>query len=518
MSVENTKQSWLESIADEIERQYPDGTILVSSGVSPSGKYHVGTLREVLTADAVFMILQKRGRDARHVHFVDDLDGLRKIPAGVPEEFSKYLGIPVCDVPSPDPSSDSYANFYLNDFISNVDKLGIDMEVVRSHEKYREGYFVPSIEKALDNITEARKCLEEISGRKLGEEWSPIQVNEDGYLKKRPFTAINKDSKTITYKDVKGVEQQIAYDKGDVKLDWRLDWPARWWQLGVRVEPFGRDHATKGGSYDTGAGLVERVFGGEAPVPIPYQFINRSGETKKMSKSAGNTVTISELLEVLPPEIVRYFVLRYAPSKQLFFDQTDGVVRLIDEYAELLAKEDKTPEDELLIYVCSHSIKGGNTISNVPFSHLVASYQAALRDKSKTLDIIRRTEHAGTVDNQEDVIMKEFDYIDAWLNKWAADDVKFALRESIESVQLSDSQKAFLKSLAEKIKTAPQDADGEWFHKAIYDFKDSSGLQPKELFSTLYEVLINKTSGPRAGWFLSILPRDWLVKRLNLEV
>jgi lysyl-tRNA synthetase class I len=29
-------------------------------------------------------------------------------------------------------------------------------------------------------------------------------------------------------------------------------------------------------------------------------------------------------------------------------------------------------------------------------------------------------------------------------------------------------------------------------------------------------VLIDKTSGPRAGWFLSILPRDWLVARLQL--
>ncbi len=489
----------------------------MSSGVSPSGRYHIGTLREVLTADAVLIILRKRGREAHHVHFVDDLDGLRKIPAGVPEEFSKYLGKPVCDVPSPEPGADSYANYYLHDFIDNVDVLGIDMEVVRSHEKYRAGYFVPSIEKALTNLTEARKVLEDVSGRKLGEEWSPIQVNEDGYLKKRPFVSLDTATKKVTYRDVNEREQTIAYDKGDVKLDWRLDWPARWWQLTVNVEPFGRDHATKGGSYDTGAGLVKDVFGGEAPLPVPYQFINRSGETKKMSKSAGNTVTISELLEVLPPEIVRYFVLRFPPSKQLFFDETDGVVRLIDEYAELLAKPSKTEEDQLLLYICTDTIKGGNTISNVPFSHLVASYQSALRDKSKTLDIIRRTEHAATVNNQEGVIEAELNFIDAWLEKWAPEDVKFSLRESLDGLQLNDQQKSFVTQLAAKLEQAPADADGEWFHKAIYDFKDSSGLTPKELFTTLYQVLIGKQSGPRAGWFLSILPRDWLIKRFKLE-
>ncbi len=507
---------WLKNIVDQVERQHPTGEVLVSSGVSPSGKYHVGTLREVMTADAVLIELRRRGRKARHIHFADDLDGLRKVPAGIPESFSKYLGKPVCDVPSPGEGAESYADYYLSDFVNNVEVLGMDMEVVRSHEKYRSGYFVPSIEKALDSIVEARRCLEEISGRTLGEEWSPIQVNEGGYLKKRPFVCIDTAAKTLVYKDLDGNEQTIAYDSGDVKLDWRLDWPARWWQLNVNVEPFGRDHASKGGSYDTGVGLVQRVFGGEAPFPIPYQFINRSGETKKMSKSAGNTVTITELLEVLPPEIVRFFVLRFAPDKQLFFDETAGVTRLIDEYAELLAKTNKTPEEELLLYVCANSLQE-NTISNVPFSHLVASYQSALRDKKKTLDIIRRTEHAATVQSQEQTIVRELDYIDAWLDKWAPGDSKFDLRKSVDGIVLSDMQSNFLKSLAEKISQAPDDADGEWFHKAIYEFKDEFGLPPKELFTTLYQVLIGKDAGPRAGWFLSILPHDWLVARLRLE-
>ena len=507
---------WLQKLCDELEASSPDGELLVSSGVSPSGKYHIGTLREVLTADAVLMVLRQRGRQVRHVHFVDDLDGLRKVPAGVPEEFSQYLGKPVCDVPSPDPSSDSYANYYLDDFISNVDVLGIDMEVVRSHEKYREGYFMPSIEKALANISEIRACLEEVSGRKLGDEWSPIQVNIDGYLKKRPFVSIDTESKEIVYKDLEENDQSISYQNGDVKLDWRIDWPARWWQLTVGVEPFGRDHASKGGSYDTGKAIVERVFEGKAPLPVPYEFINRAGETKKMSKSAGNTVTISELLDVLPPEIVRYFVLRYSPDKQLFFDQTDGIVRLIDEYAELLAKPEKSPEDEMLLYICTSTLSG-NTISNVPFSHLVASYQSALRDEDKTLDIIRRTEHGGTVDAQEAVIRKELNYAARWLDTWAPEELRFSLLENAQDVKLRDSQKSYLKALGEKISAAPVDADGAWFHQAIYEFKDSSGLEPKELFTTLYQVLIGRDSGPRAGWFLSILPRDWLVKRLSLD-
>lgn len=508
---------WLTKIVDEIEAQYPTGDLLVSSGVSPSGKYHIGTLREVLTADATLMLLKKRGRVVRHIHFVDDLDGLRKVPAGVPEEFGQYLGKPVCDVPSPGEGADSYADYYLNDFIGNVGVLGIDMEAVRSHEQYRQGFFVPSIEKALAEINEIKACLEEVSGRSLGDDWSPIQVNINGYLKKRPFVSIDTDSKTIVYSDQENGNQTISYQNGDVKLDWRIDWPARWWQLDVIAEPFGRDHATKGGSYDTGKAIVERAFGGKAPIPVPYQFINRAGETKKMSKSAGNTVTISELLEVLPPEIVRYFVLRFSPDKQLFFSQTDGLVRLIDEYAELLAKPDKTPEEDLLLFV-SNSTVAENTVSNVPFSHLVASYQAALRDASKTVDIIKRTEHADVAGSQESIIIKELDYIDRWLEKWAPEDVKFNRVMNLDTVvEMSDVQKNFLQALADKIVDAPVDADGNWFHQAIYGFKDSGDLSPKELFTTLYQALIGKDSGPRAGWFLSILPRDWLIERLRLN-
>ncbi len=507
---------WLTKIADSLEATYPTGDILVSSGVSPSGRYHVGTLREVLTADAVLIILKKRGRTVKHIHFVDDLDGLRKVPAGVPEDFSRYLGKPVCDIPSPEPGSDSYANYYLNDFIGNVDTLGIEMEAVRSHEKYRAGFFVPSIEKALANIAELRACLEEVSGRQLTDEWSPIQVNIDGYLKKRPFKAIDTSKKEVTYVGIDDTEETISYANGDVKLDWRVDWPARWWQLGVHAEPFGRDHATKGGSYDTGKAIVERVFGGFAPIPVPYQFINRSGETKKMSKSAGNTVTISELLEVLPPEIIRYFILRSSPEKQLFFSQTDGLVRLIDEYAELLAKPDKTPDDEMLLFVCTSTLKQ-NTISNIPFSHLVASYQAALRDSKKTIEIIARTEHADIASEQASTIEKELAYIDRWLDTWADEDVKFKLLDDISDVTLDEHQHKFLELLSEKISKAPQDADGTWFHTAIYELKDELEMAPKSMFSTLYQVLIGQESGPRAGWFLSILPRDWLIARLKLK-
>lgn len=505
---------WLNEIVERAIAQHPDGEIIVSSGVSPSGKYHLGTLREILTAEVVTRELKRRGRDARHLHIVDDHDVFRKVPAGLPEEYAQYLGKPLCDVPSPT-GEGSYADYYLNDMLQAAEKLHLGMEVVRSNDNYKKGLFVEAIEKTLANLPRVRDIITEVSGRQLDESWSPIQVLEDGRLKNRPFKTIDTQKKVITYVDASGNDRDISYATGDVKLNWRIDWPARWWMLRVQVEPFGRDHATKGGSYDTGKEIVRDIFDAPAPIPVPYNFINRTGDTKKMSKSAGNTITAAELLEMLPPEIVWYFILRAAPDKLLFFDEGDTLMRLFDDFAALLAKPDRTDSEQQLVDLCIQDVEP--TVSNIPFTHLVASYQASLKDADRTIDVIRRTEHAATAERDAAVIRKELTFIDNWLVNRAPEEVKFALADTIDANDFTDVEQQFLRSLAQKVAAAPADADGQWFHNAIYEFKEELGLSPKDMFTTLYRALIGKTSGPRAGWFLSILPRDWLIERLDLR-
>ncbi len=507
---------WLTKIVDALIARHPEGDIIVSSGVSPSGTYHLGTLREVLTAEIIATEIRRRGRTARHLHIVDDLDVFRKVPANIPPEWEQYLGQPLIDVPAPGESNGSYADYFLNDLLDAAKELNIQFEVVRSHEKYRAGYFVPAIEKALESVGVVRTVLEEVSGRKLDEQWTPIQVIENGYVKNRQFVSIDTVAKTIVYIDKNGDEAQADYEHGNVTLSWRVDWPARWALMGVQCEPFGRDHGTKGGSYDTGSRIVREVFGAEPPLPVPYNFINRIGDTKKMSKSAGNVVTAKELLTILPPEIVWFFLLRSSPDKLLFFGEGEPLIRLFDEFAELQAKEDKTASEKLLLELCLHAV-AEPTVSNVPFSHLVASYQAALRDVDTTLAIIGRTEYAETAKQQAAIIRKELRFIDRWLDTSAPEEVKFALREQINKTEFSEIELALFAGLAEKLAGAPADADGSYFHTALYTFKDELSMQPKDMFAALYRLLIGKTSGPRAGWFLSILPRDWLLSRLKLE-
>lgn len=505
---------WLNKIISDVLVRNSENEIIVSSGVSPSGTYHIGTLREVITAEVIVRELKRLGHNAKHIHVCDDLDVFRKVPVDVPKKFEEYLGKPLCDVPAPDGSNRSYADFFLSDLTDASKKLHLEMEIVRANEKYRNGDITPAIEKTLLSINKIKQILQDVSGRELEKDWSPVQIIEEGRLKNRKFVDIDTDLKIIKYVDNNKKEKTADYSLGEVKLNWRIDWPARWWMLKVDVEPFGRDHATKGGSYDTGAVIAKEIFAVEPPLPVPYHFINKTGDTKKMSKSAGDAITASQILDILPAEVVWYFLIRFSPEKQLFFDQGPSLIRLFDEFGELLAKENKSDQEIQLLDLCLQGVTRP-TVSRIPFSHLVASYQAALKDTDKTIEVIARSEYSKIVNEDRSIIIEELKYIDAWLKKWAPEDVKFELSEDIDASQFTPEQKNYLKNLAQKIKNAPEDADGEWFHKVIYE--QETVLEPKLKFQTLYKVLINKDSGPRAGWFLSILPKDWLCQRLLME-
>ena len=151
---------WLNQIVEEIISRFPDGDLLIESGSAPSGIYHVGHLREVITCDAIVLVLQKKGRNAKHIHFVDDLDAFRKVPVNIPETYSEFLGKPLCDFPSPIDPNKSYGDYYLDGLKEATVYLGIELDYMYSHEKYRSGFFVTAIEKCFENSDKIKEILD----------------------------------------------------------------------------------------------------------------------------------------------------------------------------------------------------------------------------------------------------------------------------------------------------------------------------------------------------------------------
>ena len=101
------------------------------------------------------------------------------------------------------------------------------------------------------------------------------------------------------------------------------------------VEPFSaQEHGAAGSSYDTGVRFSSEVFGYDAPIPgVRYANIHMLGDTKKMSSSKGNLVTPGEALQIMPPEVLRYFVVRRRPERTLYWDSGQGLFNLIREFA-----------------------------------------------------------------------------------------------------------------------------------------------------------------------------------------
>ncbi len=510
---------WLDLVVDAAIQAHPKGEILVSSGISPSASYHFGHFREALTTDAIAWGVRQRGRKAKHVHVVDNFDPLRKRYDFLPESYEKYVGWPVCLVPDPFDCHESYATHFTEEFKVSAGQMGVEMEVLYAErDLYKTGRMAPYIEQALAKIPEIKRILKEVSHRDLPDDWAPIQILADSKsFNEWRYVSIDTKTKTIRYRTPEGAEGDLSYVDGRVKLNWRLDWPARWALLGVDVEPYGKEHATKGGSYDTGAALIREIFGAEPPLPVPYDTINLIGETKKMSSSLGNFVTADQALEIMPAEVLRYFVLKSVPKRIVFFDPGLGAYNLIDEFSKLedqvLAGEH--PEFEQAYRVAT-AIKGERTIARIAFSHLVAVYQAARGEAKLVKQMLERTGYEAVVQDQWPVIERELKFVHNWLAKYAPPNVKFSVQDELPKTDLTPGQKGFLVKLADTVETE-KNLSGQGMHDAIYAATQVAGIKPSEGFVTLYRVILAKDSGPKAGWFLASLDHDWLVKRLRLQ-
>ena len=82
--------------ADRIARQIIETgrAPVISTGISPSGEIHIGNMREVLTADALFRALKDMGAKPRFNYVADNFDPLRKVyPFLDSETYAPLIGV-----------------------------------------------------------------------------------------------------------------------------------------------------------------------------------------------------------------------------------------------------------------------------------------------------------------------------------------------------------------------------------------------------------------------------------------
>jgi len=505
---------WADSVARQIVAQHRGSVITLETGITPSGPYHVGHLREMIITDAVRRALIKQGAKTHFVYFVDDLDNLRKLYPFLPKSFETHVGKPICQIPSPDGSSQTYADYFLTPFRMALEELGIDVDILYAHDYYTSGKMTEVIDKALEHRDTLAEILSRVSGRALPEDWQPFEPLDEttGKIRGNKITEVDVKNHRVKYVASDNTEKWADYAKGQGKLPWRVDWPARWSLLNVAFEPFGKEHAAAGGSYDVGREIIAKVYGGKPPIYEVYEHIYLAGEAKKMSASLGNLVSIEDFLQVVPPAVARYFVLRSKNERHLVFDPGLGLMHLTDEFARLEAKVADGQADAVEKSILAYSQTSARRATvEVPFSHLVNVTQAAQGNAREIKRLLKRTGHGAAHANTED-LKSQINKVQQWLELYAPAEYKFSLSQKPPVVKVSDKEK---KVLAEAQKTIEEGKEGQGLHNAIYESGKAAGLAPRETFRVFYRIFLNQDSGPKLGFFLSMLDRDFVLGRLK---
>ena len=111
-------KAWPYEEARKLLKRYPDGPprgeIVFETGYGPSGLPHLGTFQEVARTLMVRHALSEMvDWPSRLIAFSDDMDGMRKVPPGVPQPgHDARASRPAAEPKVPDPygcGHDSYA-------------------------------------------------------------------------------------------------------------------------------------------------------------------------------------------------------------------------------------------------------------------------------------------------------------------------------------------------------------------------------------------------------------------------
>ena len=249
---------------------------------------------------------------------------------------------------------------------------------------------------------------------------------------------------------------------------------------------------------------MREIFDGEAPFPIPYEWIRLKGKGD-MSSSKGNVLAISNVLQVVPPEALRYLIIRDRPQKTIGFDPGIPLLQLVDQLDDQSVRGRNSRAVEL-------SQAAGFEPVGVPYKHLVVIAQVADFDVAKVVQILHES---GYPDVQQDAVAGRLEYARKWLAAYAPEELKFTVQSSLppEAATLDDDQRTFLGRLAEGLQPG---MDGEAVHLHIYELaKRFDDVKPGHLFQAIYISLLGKNRGPRAGGFVALLGVEFCSGRFS---
>ena len=502
------------------EKKAPEkGYVLFETGYGPSGLPHIGTFGEVARTTMIkraFEVISDI--PTKLICFSDDLDGMRKVPGNVPnpESLTEHLQRPLTSVPDPFGTHSSFGehnNAMLRRFL---DTFGFEYDFISSTEFYGSGQFDDVLLRAAARYDDVMKVMLKSLREERASTYSiflPIHP-ETGRVLYVPMKHVDGVEGTVTFDDEDGREWTLPVTGGNVKLQWKPDFGARWAALDVDFEMYGKDHSTNTPIYDR----ICEILGGKKPEHFTYElFLDENGQ--KISKTSGNGVSIDEWLTYASAESLSYFMFQKPKTaKRMHFDV---IPKAVDEYHQQLrayadqdaAKKTANP----VFHIHGHNVPASNMV--VPFSMLLnLAAVANAEEKSQLWGFIQRYAPEAGPDTNPD-LDQAAGFAVAYYNDFVKPAKEFRLPTEQERAALADLAAALRDPDLAQAMIAKKNAamgnddpippldmsDAEDLQSIVFAVGKNHGFDPlRAWFAAIYEVLLGAKQGPRFGGFAAL--------------
>ncbi len=517
--------TWYDKTAVKIiERERELGRSLdlirTESGLGASGFPHIGSFADCSRSYAVALALQELGFKSEYIAFADDLDGLRKVPAGLPESLGKYLGYPVTSIPDLYGCHGSFGEHMTSLLLESLDQSGINYTFMSAKKAYEQGLFNEEIKTILSN---ARK-VGEIVKDEVGQEkfvdvlpYFPICANCGRIYTTKAHTFLSDENKVLYTCEglavrgtwLEGCDHKGEADirKGEGKLGWKVEFAARWKALDIRFEPFGKDISD---SVRVNDRICREIFDWAPPFHARYEmYLDKSG--KKISKSAGNVFTPQVWFRYGSPQSLLLLTLkRFVGARSLSVIDIPQYMNELDELEDIYFGKkmvsDKKENAKLsgLYKYCMLFDVPSEIGGHVPYNLLTFLAKMAPECSESNFILEKLQGYGYGKEGLTDDLKQRIGYA---LN-WSKDFTEITEK----AVELTEQEKAAVNQLIDALDA---DATEDEIQSAVFNIARNNNVKPGKFFRALYRILLGATQGPRLGPYVLAMGRENVIDALK---
>lgn len=522
------KGTWIDKIAhDLISRENKLGRdtklIRVESGLGASGIPHIGSMGDAVRAYGVTLALQNLGYESELIAYSDDMDGLRKIPSGLPDSLHKEIAKPVSEVS--DPFGDCHASYgaHMSSLLlEGLDRVGVRYKFQSGTAAYKNNMLSKQIDTILRNSNRLGIGIQAMIGQDKYNQtlpYFPICQNchrlyvakAEKYFPEEMKVAYSCMDTRIGNETIKGCRYvgESNINNGNGKLAWKVEFAARWQAFDIRFEAYGKDIMD---SVKVNDWVSSDILGYSHPLHLRYEmFLDKVG--KKISKSKGNVLTPQMWLEYGTPESL--LLLLYKRVTGTRHVSIDDIPSLMDEYDfyedvffgnALEENQIKLAKIRGIYEYINHLKPSSSPSKHVPYRLLVQQALLFSADAERIDRIYGRLAKYGIAAEKNAIMTKKIRLASNW-----ADDQGLQ-NDRRSELDLTQKDKNALRELIQALrefKGKENNNDSpKILQSRIFDISRRNEVGIKEFFTILYRILVGADRGPRIGNYVLDLGID----------